>query len=46
VAHPSSSSVGIVFVPGIKQPRREANHSPSPGAEVVNECSYTSIPLM
>jgi hypothetical protein len=32
------------FSPGIKWPGREANHSPSYGAEVKNAWSYNSIP--
>jgi len=32
------SSVG-----GIKQPEREANHSPAPSAEACNEWNYTSV---
>jgi len=30
----------------IKQPWREANHSPPSNVEVKNEWSYTSIPLI
>jgi hypothetical protein len=29
---------------GVKQPGREADHSPPSSAEVKNECSYTSTP--
>ena len=33
-----------VLSPVVKRPRREANHSPPPGAEAGNEWSYTSAP--
>jgi hypothetical protein len=32
-----------VFSPGVKQPGREADHSPPSSVEVRNEYSYTSI---
>jgi hypothetical protein len=30
--------------PGVKQARHEADHTPPPGAEVKNACSYASMP--
>ena len=46
-AHTDSNSVatGGVF-PKINRPRREVHHSPSSGAEVENEWSYTSSPTI
>jgi hypothetical protein len=36
--------VAVALSPGVKRPGREADHSPSPIAEVKNAWSYTSIP--
>jgi len=33
------------YLPGVKRPGREADHSPPPSAEVKNAWSYTSTPL-
>jgi hypothetical protein len=33
-----------VLISGVKRPRREADHSPSSGAEVKNAWSYISAP--
>jgi hypothetical protein len=45
-AHPASYPMGARGPSlGIKWPRHEADLSPSSGAEVKNECSYTSTPL-
>jgi hypothetical protein len=45
--HPASYSMGNRgFFLGVKQPGREADHSPSSSAEVKNAWSYTSIPLI
>jgi len=42
-AHPASYPMGTgVFIPGIKRPGREDDHSPPSSAEVKNEGSYTS----
>jgi hypothetical protein len=35
----------IQWVPGLKRPEREADHSPPPGAEVKNAWRYTSTPI-
>jgi len=32
------------WVPGVKQPEREADHSPPSSAKVKNDWSYTSTP--
>jgi hypothetical protein len=44
-AHPASYPMGTRgSFPGVKRPRREADHSPPPSAEVKNAWSYTSTP--
>jgi hypothetical protein len=35
-----------IISPGVKQPDREANHSPPSSADVKNTWSYTSSPLI
>jgi hypothetical protein len=34
----------IQWIPGVKRPGREANHSPTSSAEVKNTWSFTSSP--
>jgi len=34
-----------IFTPGVKQPERDAGHSPPFSAEFMNLWSYTSAPL-
>jgi hypothetical protein len=34
----------VALSPGVKRPRREADHSPPSSAEVKNAWSYTSTP--
>jgi hypothetical protein len=44
-SHPTSYPMGTRgSFPGLKRPRREADHSPPYSAEVKNEWSYTSTP--
>jgi hypothetical protein len=44
-ASPASYPIGTgSFFPGVKQPGREADHSPPSSAEVKNPSSYTSVP--
>jgi hypothetical protein len=44
-AHPASYTIGTdALFPGVKRPRREADHSPPVSAEVKNTWVYTSIP--
>jgi hypothetical protein len=33
------------WVPGLKRPGREADHSPPVSAEIKNPCTYTATPL-
>jgi len=35
--------IGLTYFSGVKQPEREADHSPSPSAEVKNAWSYILI---
>jgi hypothetical protein len=43
---PPLQRVPTVISPGVKWPRREADHSSPSSAEVKNAWSYTSIPLI
>jgi hypothetical protein len=43
-AHPASCTKGTGSFPGVKRPRRGADHPPLSSAEVTNESSYTSAP--
>jgi len=45
-AHPVAYQIGTrgLFPGGVKRPGREADHSPSAGAEVGNAWNYTSTP--
>jgi hypothetical protein len=43
-AQPPIQWVPAVLSPGVKRPRREADHSPATSAEVKNAWSYTSTP--
>ena len=43
---PSFPCVPEIISPGIKWPERQVDHSPPSGAEVRNEWSYTSTPLL
>jgi hypothetical protein len=36
-AHPASCTMGTGYFPGVKRPRRGADHTPAPTAEVENE---------
>jgi hypothetical protein len=42
--HPASCTIGTESFPGVKRPRRGADHPPPPSAEVENEYNYTSTP--
>jgi hypothetical protein len=45
-AHPASCTMGTGSFPGVKRPGRGADHPTPPSAEIENEYSYTSRPLV
>jgi len=45
-AHQTSYSMGTGFFSGVKRPKRFVDHCPPYSAEVKNEWSYTSIPVL
>jgi hypothetical protein len=45
-AHPTSCTMGIGSVPGVKRPAHDTDQSPNLGSRLKKEYSYTSTPLL